>query len=265
MASLRDLCTQNQFKFKLSRWLLRFPHTIGIPPRLRVDVEFMRRKLKFVVPRRLIEPALNNLEHILINCDYFKLPKAVPKTGSIVLDAGSFLGFYAVPSSLLSGSSGKVIAVEPNPLVLGYLHTNLSLNKASSASIYPVALCAERGFTKLYVGEYASVSSTCREHVEKYTSVSNIFEVKCVRLSTLISRLGHVDILKLDVEGVELDIITEALPSLHMVDLVIAELHMDVIENAGEVEDLLNRAGFKKVFLFEVENSVDQIVLYAFR
>lgn len=265
MASLTHLCTQDPLKLKFYRGFLPFSHLLRIQRRFIIGVEFNQKKLKFAVPTELLEPALINIEHVLVDCDYFKISRAVPTPGDVVIDAGAFLGFYTVASSLLTGSSGRVVAIEPNPLVLGYLHTNARVNKALSAVVYPLALCREAGTTRLYIGEYAAVSSTLREHVEEYTSVSRVVEVKCVRLSTLLNYMGHVNIVKLDVEGAELDVLSEAHRELHRVDTVVAELHMDVLGGLHEIERLLETAGFKRMVFYEVKDSSDQLVVYAFR
>lgn len=237
---------------------LALPHAL-----IKVCTEFAGRKPCFYVPVAYYM-ALDNLEHVLVDCDYFKLEQAVPRSGSVVVDAGAFLGFYSVASSTLAGRSGRVVAVEANPGILGYLKLNLDYNKAYNTLLIPRALCSHTGFTKLYIGAYPAVSSTIRSHVEEHTRVERAVEVKCLKLSTLLSYLGFTNVLKLDVEGLELELLREASSALHRVKTVVVEVHTDVVEVA-DIEEELARSGFTKIVLYAVHEAPSQVVAYGFR
>lgn len=264
MASLTLLCTESSLKLKSYKLLLPLLNLMKYPPTVVLNLKFADRALKFAIPTECLDAALNNAEHVIVDCDYYKLSRAVPRSGDTVVDAGAFLGFYTATSSILAGKEGQVYAIEPNPNIAGFLSLNLELNHVKNTSIYPVAICPERGWARLYVGEYSSVSSLLREHVEKYTRVTGVREVKCIRLSSLLSYLGSVDVLKLDIEGMELEVLSEAFEQLKRVENLVIEVHKDIVD-PRDVENLLFKSGFRKVVTYVLHELPWQLVVYAFK
>lgn len=264
MASLNKLCTESPLRMKLYRLVLLASKFVRYPSTVILPFKFSSTTLKFAIPVGYLNAALNNAEHVLVNCDYYKFDKAVPKSGSTVVDAGAFIGFYTVASSTLVGVNGHVYAIEPNHSVVSYLDLNLKLNKSPNTWVYPVALCPEHGWARLYVGEYPSVSSLLREHVENYTTVRSVREVKCLKLSSLLGYLGSVDVLKLDIEGVEQEVLTEAFEQLKHVKSLIVEVHKDAVE-PRDIEDLLLKSGFGRIVIYTSHETPWQLIIYAFR
>jgi len=199
-----------------------------------------------------------------VDCDYYKLGEALPRPGHRVLDVGGFLGFYAAASSTLVSPSGSIYVVEPGKHVIPFLYANIHRNKRSEVRIYPVAVCPESGFRKLYVGRYPAVSSFFIEHVEKYTDVAGVLEVKCLKLSTLIRYLGFLHTVKLDVEGLEAGILRESTSELSKVNTLVVEVHTDVADLA-EVEKAVSYAGFNRILLYTSSEMPHQNILYAIK
>jgi len=231
-----------------------------------VRVRFAGRSIPLVVPVEYLEPAILNIEHVFVDCDYFQVDYAVPGSGSVILDAGGFLGFYTTASSQLANRSGLVHVFEPNPLVLPYLARNAEMVSTSSARVrvYPRALCTESGQVELYIGDNPAVSSILREHVEVFTSVAWKIPVKCVKLSTVLRYLEHVDIVKLDVEGLELDLLREASSELWRASTLVVEVHRDLVETS-EAEEFLLERGFRDIVVYTSSEMPYQVVLYARR
>ncbi len=227
-----------------------------------IQVKFAGRKLKFTIPLDYVDWALKNLEHVLIDCDYYGVSWAIPKSGYRVLDIGAFLGFYTVSSSVLTGLSGVVYAVEPNKRILPVLHSNIVVNNAFNTILIPHAVCPSNGFVKLYIGEYPAVSSIIREHVEYYTSVIESIEVKCVKMSSLLRSIGYLDIVKLDLEGLEKNILVESIDELKRVETIVVEVHLDQVDTF-EVEEVLYRAGFNEIVEYTSSEMPDQVIVYA--
>lgn len=257
-------CHQSQ-KFKLGfyRYYFKVLRSLGIKIS-RFSLGFNHGKLVFYLPTAYSERALWNAEHVLVDCDYFQVVGAIPRPGDTVVDVGAFLGFYTAAASFLVGNEGKVYSLEPNKLVYPVLVENIHLNGFSAIHVYPLAVCPERGLRKLYVGEYPAVSSLSRDHVERYTVVERELEVRCIKLSSLLKYIGYLDILKLDIEGLEREVLKEALGELTRTNTLVVEVHTDTADQ-GEVERVLGEAGFNRLVVYASSEMPHQVVVYAFR
>lgn len=253
------ICNGYNFKLRFYRYLLGVLNILNVKL-YEVAVKFAGRSLFFLVPTFYGEKALYNLEHAL--CDYYQVTSAIPRPGSKVLDVGGFLGFYTVTASILVSPGGVVYSVEPVKEVFPLLYENIRVNKLSEVYAYPLAVCPESGFKKLYIGDYPAVSSLLREHVEYYTGVKGVIEVKCIKMSNLLNYIGVLDVLKLDVEGLEVDVLKEALRELCRIRAIVVEAHTDIIDS-GEVVHLLNKAGFSKTTVYVPAEMTNQVIVYA--
>jgi FkbM family methyltransferase len=227
-------------------------------------VAFADRTLLFSIPLNYAYRAISNLRHVLVDCDYFQVPWAIPGIVDVVVDVGAFLGFYTVAVATLTSPKGLVYAIEPDPRTAPLLRVNVELNKLWNARVLPIAICPESGYTKLHLAEYPALSSLVLSHVELHDRVVGAVDVKCVKLSSLLEHLGRVDILKLDVEGVEREVLREARNSLWRVKSLVAELHEDVVE-VSDFEELIESAGFKTIVVYKPHEMVDQTLLFAKR
>lgn len=122
-----------------------------------------------------------------------------PEPGDIVVDVGAYVGMFTVRASDLVGSSGKVIAIEPEPRNLTYLEKNTShlrnviMMRAIAGSI--------NGTGRLYI----SSASPC--HTAAYHHKNSI-EVKKITLDSI----GlQPDFIKIDAEGSEMEILKGAI------------------------------------------------------
>jgi len=254
-------CKDYDLKLRFYGYLLGVLSRMGVEL-YRVTVEFAGKDLAFLVPTLYAERALYNLEHVL--CDYYQVPGVVPRPGNRVLDVGGFLGFYTVASAALVDPGGVVYSVEPVEKIFSLLYENIRLNRLSHVYAYPIAVCPESGFKKLYVGDYPAVSSLLREHVEHYASVESVIEVKCIKMSNLLGYIGVLDVLKLDIEGLEVDVLKEALGELRRTRAIVVEVHTNVVDS-GEVVRLLNEAGFNKTVVYVPADAPNQVIAYATR
>ncbi|MEM0004127.1 MAG: FkbM family methyltransferase [Desulfurococcaceae archaeon] len=254
-------CINTRVKWNLHKYVLRIASLLGVKQH-RVDLTFANRRLRFVIPSPYVEEAFNNLEHIVVDCDYYIIPYTRPNRGDRILDAGAFLGFYTVTSWLLAEPSGRVYSVEPNKLVLPFLRYNIELNKVRGGTIIPFAICPSSGVKRLFIGDYSAVSSLIREHVEQHSAVVSELEVKCVRLSSILKYLGYTEILKLDIEGLELEVLREALGELWRVKSIVVEAHTDIVD-VREVEAVLEKTGFTKMFILASSEMPYQAVIHA--
>lgn len=116
----------------------------------------------------------------------------------VVLDIGAYTGIYSL-IALLSNSSSKVIAFEPNPKVAQVLRHNISINGfLERCEIYEKA-----------VSDRSSIEFLYRDRLQTGTSMHTlrpggtlIGEVESLTLDDLLPTL-KVDLIKMDIEGWE--------------------------------------------------------------
>lgn len=165
------------------------------------------------------------------------------KEGMTFLDVGANVGYYTLLGARCVGTSGKVVALEPDSEVLANLRRNIEANSVGNVQLVQGAACGTCGKVRLGRASSSSYSSGlyCQEAVDW-------IEVPAYSLDALVSQLnvGVVDLVKLDVEGAELETI-EGMSNMLSVNRpkVIMELHghLDETETHPAVQKL-KRAGY---------------------
>src|ERR1051325_3980070 len=168
--------------------------------------------------------------------------------GDVVFDVGAAIGAYTLLALKKTGSSGRVVAYEPLDFARQHLASHLRWNGGETrTTIRDVCCGASSGTADFYYvpGEAEGMSGLVP--VEGFHKR----EVKVVTLDEEIINLGIVpNLLKIDVEGAELDVLKGAeklLKEKHPILLV--SLHPRALAKRGESPDAvihwLNGRGFK--------------------
>lgn len=138
--------------------------------------------------REYYEPELAYLEKILL-------------PGNAFIDVGANFGVYTLVASKLVGETGKVLAFEPTAESSVVLRQNVELNRFTNVRTFQVALTHTRGKAWLYhgsdpVGNSLGKDPLCGDEGE---------QVQTETLDNILaeSHIGHVDAIKIDVEGAE--------------------------------------------------------------
>jgi len=129
--------------------------------------------------------------------------------GMHVVDVGANRGWYTLYAAALVGPSGWVIAVEPDPVPLEMLRENVAANRLANVTIVDGAVGAEAGEFRFVTERESALSHLARD--ESDTGATE-FRVQVQTLDDLIasSDRGAVDLVKVDVEGAEIDVLAGA-------------------------------------------------------
>lgn len=162
--------------------------------------------------------------------------------GATVYDVGANIGFFSVLAGLLTGPHGRVIGFEPVPDVAQLARAAVARNgMARHVEIRTQAVSATAGREQLHVVGEASWSHLAGRG--RHPDTVATIDVDVVTLDTLLDDVGAPppDVVKLDVEGSEVDVLRGAVRLLreHRPTLIV-ELH----ETNAEVADLLQEAGY---------------------
>jgi FkbM family methyltransferase len=162
----------------------------------RVEVAGARVRVPGPLTIRLSVVAGNIRIHRLIDGAIFP--------GATVVDVGANIGYNTVYASQRVGASGRVVAVEPAADNLAVLRDNILSNRIANIVVQPVAAGRAHEVRDFFLrGEVSAVNSLFPESV--YASVTGIEPVRVAPLDDLVE--GDADLVKIDVEGAELDVL----------------------------------------------------------
>lgn len=134
---------------------------------------------------------------------------AFARTGKVFVDVGANFGYFVC---LARRKGAHVVAIEPLRENLAVLYDNIAANGWGDIEIFPVGLSSKSGLAVLYGG------GTGASFMEKWAGTSEVWK-RTVAVSTLDIVLGdrfggQEMLIKIDVEGVELQVIQGAARAL---------------------------------------------------
>jgi FkbM family methyltransferase len=227
-------CSYFEPRFSRARKTLTFPLRNG----LRFTADLGDYPQKQILVAGIWEPTISS--HV----------RSILRSGDVVVDVGANTGYYTLLAAPLVGSSGRVIAVEPNPSAFRLLEHNIRQNRLHGrVSAHCVAAAAEYGTLSLVVFEGRSGSATL-------APVASGVESRTVRVCPLDDLVdpglrGRIRLVKIDVEGAEVDVLrgaTETLRSLPAGSQLIVEISFDA-DGRSEAVDVLRELGFRTFLL----------------
>ena len=206
------------------------------------------------------------------NAYYFVTKSAKP----VIIDIGANVGDSLLYFKQLYPES-KIYAFEPNPQALALLRKNVGVNKFNDVEIFDHALGTQEGEIELFddASGMAVLSTTSREFLDQTIGfipdskglVS--YQVPTRQLSNMpfFKELAQVDLLKMDIEGGELEVIEDVEPHLHKVRQVIMEFHMmpDPKNNSFDtLVGILRRNNFtvNVMQMYRDENNISNDVIF---
>jgi FkbM family methyltransferase len=175
----------------------------------------------------------------------FKAIGGLIKSGGIVVDVGAHTGTYCNFFLEKLGTTGKVYAVEIHPENYKVLYKNyqsrnnvILINKAASdkdgtQDIYGFnILNTINSYTTNIIGKDVNDSA-----------LPKLGTVRSTRLDTLLAHETKIDLIKIDVEGAEIQVLEGLSKIYDRVDWLLIECHLD--KDWPTIKDILiNRYGF---------------------
>lgn len=168
--------------------------------------------------------------------------------GMVVADVGAHVGYFTVLASRLVGATGRIHAVEPSEENLRYLRENIARNELTNVTVHPVAAGSSHRKRAFHITE-SSDSHGFYNH--PYAKTVRTIEVEESPLGDLV--IDRVDVLKIDVEGAEVEVLAgiETILSRNDELRLCVEWNPSCMKNAGrDPFDLLARMralGFEQI------------------
>ena len=176
---------------------------------------------------------------------------------ALIFDIGANCGAFTLPLAASSAPGSRIVAFEPNPIMVERLRTNLELN----------GLTEKVEVEEIALGEYDGDAAL--HLVESNLGESSLRAVDSVRFIPVAVRpLVHylpdqsqfydIFIIKIDVEGFEDQILVPfltAVPAKSVPDAILLETHKDYTWNA-DLRSVLKQRGFVPFFEGEEQNTL---------
>lgn len=124
------------------------------------------------------------------------------RPGMTAVDVGAHLGYYTLLAAEIVGRSGRVHAFEPCPTNLALLRQNVDRFAAGNVIVHPVAAGQESATRSFHL---AGSGDTSGFYEHPLAATTGVVFVEQARVDDLVA--GPVDLVKVDVEGAELEVL----------------------------------------------------------
>jgi FkbM family methyltransferase len=202
------LAMRRRLAFEVNRkrhdgWLDQ-PHVIDLS-RVGFDDDDPAPPRMAVVPREMINQSL--FLYGTFEISETRLIQSLLREGMTFLDIGANIGYYTVIGARLVGPTGKVHCFEPHSEIRTQLEENVARNGYQNVVVHAEAMAERTGTVSFFVSadeQNQGTSSIVRGSGEKVAR-----QVPSVCLDEFVTRLNppRLDLIKMDIEGAELQVI----------------------------------------------------------
>lgn len=170
--------------------------------------------------------------------------------GDVFVDAGAHEGYFGAIAAKHVGSTGRVIAFEPQSRVRPILEQNIKANRLTNVTVVPVAISDTEGEGILHLGMGWNTGGTGFTNISRFRMPTE--KVRTRPLAAVLQEQGVTDValIKMDIEGFEYELVLGS-PSLfkeQRVKTIAIELHANQMRARGkrpeDIGDFLTDCGY---------------------
>ncbi len=183
--------------------------------------------------------------------DHFLHKDFYPSQEDFVVDIGANEGFYALRVAA-DCPGARIISIEPNPFAFEILSMNVEHNRLHNIILVDRAVSSDGQSVDMeFIRQVPSIGGAKLRDVDRPWLREEIIEkrrVDSVTVEQVMSTHGlhRIDILKIDVEGMEDEISESLSPISRKIGKIIVERHSKDLRNV--VTDTLTGMGFELVY-----------------
>ena len=158
------------------------------------------------------------------------------KQGMCFIDVGANRGFFSSLSAKIVGPNGLVLAFEPNPESFYWLK-KASEEWECKKKLYNHAVSDTDEYKKLFIGIEPGYSSLNKSETTKTESINT----RCLPLDFITTEMGlnSVDLIKVDVEGSDLKVISGAISLINSGSTIVMDVDLTTFAERVALYDLL--------------------------
>lgn len=142
-----------------------------------------------------------------------RIAELLVRRGSCVWDVGANVGLFARAAAFHAGADGRVVAVEADFDAVALLNRTCQLGPPGHApiTVLPTAVSADVGFVTFNIARRARAANSLKGFGTTQTGgVQESRTLPSVTLDSLLAHFPAPDVLKIDVEGAELEVLQGA-------------------------------------------------------
>ena len=157
----------------------------------------------------------------------------------VFYDVGANGGFFSLLGASLVGRGGRVVAFEPHPTIVKLLKKQVRINNMHQVDVVAAAVSDKAGSAKFADGAASDMNSLVNADKADRT-----IWVKTTTLDEETKRRPLPDMLKIDVEGAEIDVLRGAYQLLRTKKpILLVEIHSS--ELAVQYDELMAKIGYQ--------------------
>jgi FkbM family methyltransferase len=151
--------------------------------------------------------------------------------GAVVVDIGAQVGLFTLKAAAFAKS---VSSYEPGSSNFRLLKENVERNSLHNVQLHQTALWSSKGKVKFTEGGAGFVSDLGGTRAD--------YEVETTTLDSVVAEAGHVDLLKMDIEGAEYDVFPHCeAGTLRRIEKIVAEVHVFAPDHARRLEGIVRQ------------------------
>ncbi|TSC93066.1 MAG: SAM dependent methyltransferase [Candidatus Berkelbacteria bacterium Licking1014_7] len=184
------------------------------------------------------------------------------KSGDTVIDIGANLGYYVLQEAKLVGQTGTIYAIEPVKENFLFLQKNINYNKLNNVRSFQLALGDKNKNGEINISQKRNWSNV-KQNLSKDFKLIKKQSVRMRALDSFIKGKKMPDIIRMDVEGYEIEIIHGMERILKQKKLkIVIETHPHLVTNNArrQMFKTLRSNGFKIKWV-AIEPNPEQVYL----
>lgn len=186
--------------------------------------------------------------------DIQKVLAAILRTDDVLYDIGANVGFFTIIGSRLVGPAGKVYAFEPLPNNASAISHNAKLNDFANVTVIAKAVSNKSGSATLVLSTEPTLAKLQDSEFKNVPTGS--INVETIRIDDLLDThaIARPSVVKIDVEGVEVDVLNGMLKTLsNEAPLILCENH----GRNADVSKILDACGYWQFVVEDPDKSLE--------